>query len=106
MPRWQSTTPRRYKLPPDWPAIRTRVLARDGYRCAWTEHDQRCGRVATDVDHIEAGDDHSLSNLRALCRGHHAQKSSSEGGTASAKKRARRERPNERHPGLAASDGA
>ncbi|MCY0933643.1 hypothetical protein [Streptomyces sp. H34-S4] len=55
------------------------------------------------MDHIEPGDDHSLSNLRSLCSWHHKQKSSREGAAAyAAKRRAiqKKFRRTEQHPGL------
>lgn len=100
---WETST-RRDTLPPDWPALRRLVLARDSYRCRWIEHNRRCPVTATDVDHIDRlGGDHP-SNLRALCGPHHQRKSSREGGVAAgAARRARkaaRKRPPEPHPGL------
>lgn len=74
------------------------MLARDGQRC------RLCGAPATEVDHVVAGDDHSLANLRALCRRCHARKSATEGARAAAQaravRRARYERAPEPHPGL------
>nr|WP_079083629.1 HNH endonuclease [Streptomyces antibioticus] len=97
---WQGST-RRSRLPSNWPAIRRRVLRRDGYICqARFSEGQLCGAPATDVDHIEAGDDHSMANLRALCGWCHARKSASEGGTAAARKRVRTERAKPNHPAL------
>lgn len=98
MPSWENST-RRLKLPPSWKALRQKILARDGWQCTWTHHGDRCTRRATDVDHITPGDDHTPSNLRALCSPHHRAKSSSEGGKASARKRVKRARPTESHPG-------
>lgn len=104
MPGWAGST-RRHHLPHNWPAIRARILTRDGYQCTWTEHGDRCPNPATDVDHIVPGNDHRDQNLRSLCRYHHRWKSSSEGGRASAAARPSRYRPAEPHPGrvLAAS---
>src|SRR5690606_18328711 len=99
MPAW-STSTRRRRLPPNWSAIRARILARDGGQCTWIEHGQRCTSTGTDVDHIRPGDDHDNPNLRTLCQAHHKAKSSSEGGRASARKRAKRPREPEPHPGL------
>lgn len=59
--------------------------------------------MATDVDHIRPGDDHSYANLRALCSWHHQKKSSSEGGEAKAfaqRRIAKRFLRVEQHPGL------
>jgi 5-methylcytosine-specific restriction protein A len=96
--RWASSQ-RRYELPPNWATeIRPVILERDRHRCRWREHGSVCGRPATDVDHIRRGDDHSLSNLQALCGDHHAAKSSAEGNAARWVEP--RQRPAERHPGL------
>ncbi|WP_432160763.1 HNH endonuclease [Streptomyces sp. NRRL F-5630] len=89
---------RRTELPPDWPVIRADVLDRDGHRCRWREHGTVCGKHATEVDHIRPGNDHRPENLQALCREHHAIKSSREGNAA--RWAVRRQRPAERHPGL------
>ena len=62
-----------------------------------------CGRVSVDVDHIRAGDDHSLGNLRCICDWHHKAKSSGEGGRAFHAKLSRSKkkfRRTEKHPGL------
>ncbi|MEU7177038.1 MULTISPECIES: HNH endonuclease [Streptomyces] len=50
---------------------------------------------ATDVDHIEPGDNHDAENLQSLCRHHHARKSAREGANAANAKRERRERTQE-----------
>lgn len=98
MPGWQGSD-RGSRLPPDWPARRKRVLTRDGYRCTHirVDTDARCTAPATDVDHVNPGDDHAESNLTSLCGWHHDKKSGREGGTASA---ARRRRPPKKHPGV------
>lgn len=101
MPGWEGST-RKGRLPANWYAIRKRILARDQFRCTHVENGQRCNLPATDVDHIVAGDNHLDSNLRALCKGHHHKKSSSEGGKAP--RRTSRKysvtRPAEKHPGI------
>lgn len=85
MPQWSGST-RRQRLPPDWQALRIAVLQRDGHQCTHIRDDgYRCTNQATDVDHITPGDDHSLPNLRAMCRAHHQRKSSSEGGKSMAR---------------------
>lgn len=95
---------RRSRLPKDWPRIRNRVLKRDGHRCTHTDYrGVRCPEIATDVDHIIPGDDHSEANLRSLCEWHHKKKSSGEGGAARAaarKKINQRFQRVEKHPGL------
>jgi 5-methylcytosine-specific restriction protein A len=94
---------RRARLPSDWAARRARVLARDAYMCRHVRTDtgRACGARATDVDHVRHGDDHSESNLQALCDYHHRKKSGSEGGRASAEARAKRAKASAYvHPGL------
>lgn len=75
---WASSD-RHDRLPRNWKHIRERVIARDGRFCVL------CGQPGNHVDHIEPGDDHSLSNLRVLCVRCHDIKSGSEGGTAKAR---------------------
>ena len=96
--RWADSD-RRSRLPADWPVLRMRVLRRDGYRCqARDSLGVKCEAPANQADHKEPGDDHSLENLEALCRWHHARKSSREG-AAARRPRARMAREPERHPG-------
>jgi 5-methylcytosine-specific restriction endonuclease McrA len=51
---------------PAWPALRLRVLARDGYRCHW------CSGPANEADHVvalaEGGAALDLANLVASCK--------------------------------------
>lgn len=96
---WEGST-RAERLPRDWARRRAVVLARAGYRCEHIRVDTggRCEQLATDVDHIVRGDNHALENLQALCRWHHARKSSREGAQAANAKRARRAREPELHP--------
>ncbi len=64
---------------------------------------KRCRDKATEVDHVVAGDDHSLANLRGICSWHHQRKSSREGAAASAARQAaitaKLTRKPETHPG-------
>lgn len=100
MPNWEGST-RKERLPKDWPVIRKRILARDGYRCMWLDDGRPCGAPANQVDHIRRGDNHDDSNLRALCGPHHLRKSGSEGGRAFRRvTRYNVKRPAEPHPGL------
>lgn len=90
---WRGST-RRSRLPSDWAARRRAVLVRDRGRC------HVCGKPgATEVDHVQPGDDHSLTNLAAIHRTCHATKSAREGGQAAWRNRPPRRRPAERHPG-------
>lgn len=96
---WE-TSDRRSRLPADWHRIRARILRRDGYVCQATDSMGRlCLEPARDVDHIVPGDDHSETNLQALCRWHHSRKSSEEGAAARQPRPSRRRAP-EKHPGL------
>ncbi|MEV0647817.1 HNH endonuclease signature motif containing protein [Phytomonospora sp. NPDC050363] len=96
---WENST-RRQRLPPDWPTLRRYVLDRDHWSCQWpTSTGIPCPAPATDVDHIEPGDDHDPANLRPLCGWHHQRKCSAEGGCAAAARRSSRRRPPEPHPG-------
>jgi 5-methylcytosine-specific restriction protein A len=93
-PAWDGST-RRDRLPEGWEQIRRAVLARDGWRCRIGFADL-CVTVATQADHVVAGDDHRLSNLQAACGPCHQRKSSQEGAAA----RPRLYREPERHPAL------
>jgi 5-methylcytosine-specific restriction endonuclease McrA len=96
---WESSD-RKARLPADWSTRRVRVLRRDGYKCqARDSLNVMCGAPANQVDHVEPGDDHSLENLRALCRWHHARKSSAEG-AAARRPRPKQARDPEPHPGM------
>ena len=98
--RWDRST-RASRLPGNWGTLRRKVLERDNYRCTWVvvtrEGRYRCERKATEVDHIQRGDDHSLENLRGLCHEHHDIKTRREGieqrmkNKAEVRKRFRRE---------------
>jgi len=72
---WAGST-RRRRLPKNWPQIRRRVLQRDWNLC------YLCGGSASEVDHIKAGDDHTLENLAAICTPCHRRKSGREGNAA------------------------
>ncbi|KIZ17340.1 HNH endonuclease [Streptomyces natalensis ATCC 27448] len=91
---------RRSRLPADWQVRRLSVLKRDGFQCVAVLRDTgaRCTAPATDVDHIVPDDDHAPANLQALCRWHHARKSSVEGAAARRRWVSKR-RPEARHPG-------
>lgn len=103
MPGWKGSE-RREGLPSNWAQIRRRILKRDQHRCTHTDdYSNRCTELATDVDHIKRGSDHSDANLRSLCAWHHGKKSGAEGAAASAAARRRhgkKFRRTEVHPGL------
>lgn len=57
--------------------------ARNRCECAGCVlHAGPCNAPATDVDHIHPGDNHDLTNLRAICRPCHSYKSGREGRAA------------------------
>lgn len=114
---------RRSTLPPDWATrVRPAILTRDDYRCTWlgdlTQDGRpgdylqavewnilhllgnRCASTATDVDHIGPPDDHTATNLRALCSWHHNHRSSRQGVHGRAQRAHLRQRPITPHPGL------
>lgn len=98
---WDSgRSARSLRLPDDWQVRRLRVLRRDGYRCQAHLEDSPglCGAPARDVDHIDRGDNHDLTNLQALCPWHHNRKSSREGAAARKAKPTQKRAP-EAHPG-------
>jgi 5-methylcytosine-specific restriction endonuclease McrA len=68
---WTGST-RRQRLPPGWDKTRQRILRRDGHRCV------PCGAPAAEVDHIINNDDHSPSNLQAICHPCHERKTLAE----------------------------
>lgn len=92
-----SSSDRGLRLPKDWSSRRSTVLRRDSYRCQIRA--DGCSTIATEVDHIARGDNHSLDNLRAVCSQCHRKKTLAEAQEARRKKRALRFRPEERHPG-------
>lgn len=92
------TSDRRSRLPSDWQSLRIRVLRRDAYKCqAKDSLGVMCAAPANQCDHIEAGDNHDMDNLQALCQWHHARKSSGEGAAARRPRRRRAAEP-EPHP--------
>ena len=97
MTGWQSSN-RRGRLPANWDTIRAAVLHRDHNVCQI--RGPRCTIIATEADHVHAGDDHTMTNLQAACTPCHRAKSSSEGGTAAAQRRRSMQRRTEPHPGL------
>jgi 5-methylcytosine-specific restriction protein A len=61
--------------------------------------DTRCAEPGTDVDHVQRGQDHSLSNLQSLCVYHHRKKTAQEASAARGPAPTLR-RSAEQHPGL------
>jgi len=68
---------RAQRLPPNWEFVKRRVMRRDKGIC------HVCGGAgATEIDHLVAGDDHSMANLAAIHHACHLRKSSQEGHAA------------------------
>lgn len=102
---WE-TSDRKSRLPTNWVQLRRDAFERYGRQCYVTEDGRQCPEESSDIDHVVPGDDHSIENLRPICRRHHKAKSSSEGWNALRKKKAAaRERAEkkfsheEAHPG-------
>nr|DAQ13567.1 MAG TPA: HNH endonuclease [Caudoviricetes sp.] len=74
---WE-TSNRRSRLPRDWEARRRIVIARDNGRCQAVVGGVHCAAEGTEVDHIDAGDNHNLTNLQLLCKACHAWKTRGE----------------------------
>ncbi len=101
--QWRDSD-RRSRLPANWESLRKQVHRRDNSQCqVRLPSGSRCLEPAVDVDHIRAGDDHRLSNLRCICDWHHSKKSAREGAMAYNAKMKRSKakfRRVETHPGL------
>lgn len=90
---------RKSRLPTNWTTLRNVVINRAQGVCeARMKNGTRCTDKGTDVDHIDRGDNHQLTNLQLLCRWHHNKKSSREGNDA--RVRLTERRPSEKHPGI------
>lgn len=95
--RWAGSD-RKARLPSDWDERRAFALRRDGWRCCAMTAYGRCAQIATDVDHVQRGDDHSYANLQSLCAEHHRIKTAAEAVEARREKYTTPRRPPERHP--------
>lgn len=86
-------------LPTDWDARRRLVFARDGFVCQLS-YEGVCAGQATEVDHVDRNDDHSLNNLRAVCHPCHRQRTQAQATEATRKLWAQTRVPRPKHPGL------
>lgn len=98
-----STSDRHSRLPSDWQAIRRRVRARAHGRCEAQIHAPGCDGRGVECDHIQAGDDHSLTNLQMLSHACHKAKTQAEAAARNRRDARLRLKPREPHPGLIAS---
>lgn len=90
-----STSDRRTRLPSNWPALVAQVERRAKGLCeAKGQHAQGCTGKGSECDHIEQGDDHSLTNLQWLSAPCHARKTRLDNGASKTPTL-----PVERHPG-------
>lgn len=85
------------RLPSNWKVLRRRVLTRDFHVCQM--RGERCQLVATEVDHIIPNEDHSMGNLRAVCKVCHWEKTKVEAAEGYRRALTRGKRPQEPHPG-------
>ena len=104
-----STSDRRARLPSDWDARRIVVRARADGQCEGITFDGEprwhighCPGIGTDCDHDQAGDDHSLSNLRWLSSECHTEKTKRDSLAGMARRVAKLRHPSSRAlpPGL------
>ncbi|GEL19347.1 hypothetical protein PA7_31840 [Pseudonocardia asaccharolytica DSM 44247 = NBRC 16224] len=86
-----------------WKRLRRFILDRDSHRCTWPTDHGPCGAPADQVDHIDRHGGDDPNNLRALCRPHHAIKTSAEGNAE--RWRHRERRPTRPHPGFLDQQG-
>ncbi len=96
-----SSSDRRSRLPSDWPKRRAKVKARANGACEAKVHEPECNGIGSECDHVQPGDDHSLSNLQWLSAPCHKAKTKGES-QAGAKQSARRRPRDEQHPGVIA----
>lgn len=86
-------------LPPDWEARRVLVFSRDGFVCQ-LHYEGVCTKGATEVDHIDRNDDHTLENLRAVCHACHTKRTQAQAAEATRRLWAQTKVPRPPHPGL------
>lgn len=94
-----ATSDRSERLPDGWPDIVRRIKARDKGRCQAPRHNPRCDGRGTDVDHVQAGDNHSMGNLQLLSEACHRDKTGRESAARNQQIAALKKRPQEPHPG-------
>jgi hypothetical protein len=93
-----STSDRRSRLPVDWAQRVSATRRRAHDQCEAVTHQPGCNGVGAQCDHIDRGDDHTLTNLQWLSEACHAAKTQAEAREAQGMTRAAR-LPDERHPG-------
>lgn len=116
---WTTST-RRQRLPSNWNKLRQQVLRNNNNKCAGLPHPMGsptqvaggiptptgrwhaagCNRQATDVDHITAGDNHSIDNLQPLSRACHHAKTTAETLARTATRHAMTQHKHAPHPNM------
>jgi len=93
---------RRDDLPPNWWKIVAQVKERDGHRCVFTlPSGKRCPRTEKlEVDHMYGRANHAMWALRTLCSDHHKQVTAKQAVAGRNRRKPKRERRVEQHPGL------
>lgn len=99
--RWADSD-RKDDLPPDWWKIAQRVKERDGHRCKFIlPSGKRCPRTEElEVDHMYGRRNHAMWALRTLCKHHHKQVTAQQAIQGRNRRKPKRERRVEQHPGL------
>ena len=86
------------KLPKDWAARKTRVWREKGRVCALQY--EVCTGWASEVDHVDDNDDHSIENLQPVCSDCHDVKTARQAKVAARAKANLLHPREEKHPGL------
>ena len=99
-----ATSDRAARLPPNWASLRMQVRRRARGRCEATAHATGCNGIGAEADHVNPGDDHSLTNLMWLSPVCHRAKTAAETAERNRQRASMRRRPSESHPGAIRSN--
>jgi hypothetical protein len=95
---WANST-RSARLPKDWHKRRQQAKRRAKGMCQAKVHEPDCDGIGTECDHVQRGDDHSLTNLQWLSTPCHMAKTKAEAAAGRAAAPKAKRQP-EQHPGL------